>query len=70
MRRVLAGLVVFAVSSAAYAHGPDPHATSITFQRGNDQHIVAGTTYGMLISSDGGATWHWMCEAAVGYGGT
>jgi hypothetical protein len=26
-------------------------------------------TFGLVISHDGGATWQWMCEAAVGYGG-
>ncbi len=27
-------------------------------------------TFGLLITHDHGATWHWMCEDAVGYGGT
>jgi hypothetical protein len=27
-------------------------------------------TFGVLLSHDSGATWEWMCEAAVGYAGT
>lgn len=26
-------------------------------------------TFGLLLSHDGGTTWQWMCETAVGYGG-
>ncbi|HRI64264.1 MAG TPA: hypothetical protein PK156_08495, partial [Polyangium sp.] len=33
-------------------------------------HLVLRTTYGILSSSDAGASWGWVCEAAVGYGGT
>ena len=31
--------------------------------------ILAGMTFGAVVSHDGGATWHWMCEKAVLYGG-
>ena len=33
-------------------------------------HLVLRTTYGILSSADKGASWQWVCEAAVGYGGT
>src|SRR6185503_15595246 len=28
--------------------------------------VVARTTFGLLVTSDGGQSWHWICEAAVG----
>lgn len=72
MRIAHRGLLVLGLLGAATtanANGRDPYTSTLTFQAGNSQHIVAGMTFGLLISKDGGATWHWMCEAAVGYGG-
>lgn len=53
----------------AAANGRPPGTSTITFKRGDDQQIAVGMTFGLLMSSDGGATWHWVCEDAVGYGG-
>jgi hypothetical protein len=36
----------------------------------DDAHIVARTTYGVIVSRDRGATWRWVCESAVGYTGS
>lgn len=35
-----------------------------------EQQVTVGATFGLLHSDDGGATWQWYCERAVGYGGT
>ncbi|HEX5063270.1 MAG TPA: sialidase family protein [Kofleriaceae bacterium] len=69
MRTALAGLLVLGLAATAHANGRDPYTSTINFQRGNDQHIIAGMTFGAVTSSDGGATWNWMCERAIGYGG-
>jgi hypothetical protein len=69
MRIVLAGLLVVGLAATANANGRDPYTSTINFQRGNEQHIVAGMTFGAVVSKDGGATWEWMCERAIGYGG-
>jgi hypothetical protein len=69
MRIALAGLLVLGLAATATANGRDPYTSTINFQRGNDQHIVAGMTFGVVVSKDGGTTWQWMCERAVGYGG-
>jgi MYXO-CTERM domain-containing protein len=73
MRIALAGLLgaglVTGLAVPAAANGRDPYTSTINFQRGNDQHIVAGMTFGAVISEDGGGTWHWMCERTIGYGG-
>ena len=69
MRFALGVLFVALMAASAGANGRDPNTASIHFQRGAEQNIVAGMTFGMVISHDGGATWQWMCEQAVGYGG-
>src|SRR5260221_1224548 len=55
--------------AVAGANGRPAATSTINFEQGNPQHIAAGMTFGLLLSSDGGATWHWMCEKTVGYGG-
>ena len=69
MRIAFVGLVVLSLATNAVANGRDPYTSTINFQRGNDQHIVAGMTFGAVVSKDGGASWQWMCERAIGYGG-
>lgn len=66
----LAGLLVATLAGTAAANGRDPYASSVQFQPGMESHIMAGMTFGLIRSDDGGATWQWYCEKAVGYGGT
>ena len=68
-RLVLAAALVAALAPVAGANGRPPNTSTIHFRQGSDNDIVAGLTFGLVISHDGGTTWHWMCEAAVGYGG-
>ncbi len=65
----LASLLLVQVQPAL-ANGRAPGTSTINFQRGNEDHIVAGMTFGLVKSDDGGATWTWQCEDAIGYGGT
>ena len=65
MKRTL--LLLAMLASDAAAHGRDPYATKIHFQPGNDQHVAAGMTIGLVTSTDGGATWRWTCEEALHY---
>src|SRR6188472_1463879 len=69
MRIVLAGLLVAGLAATANANGRDPYTSTINFRHGNDQHIIAGMTFGAIVSKDGGATWQWLCERTIGYGG-
>ena len=62
-------LIVAALCGVAGANGRSPATSTIHFQQTHEGNIVAGLTFGLVISHDGGASWHWMCEAAVGYGG-
>lgn len=64
-RWVLAALVLSLVARDAAANGRPPATSSITFRQGNDNDIVAGLTFGLVVSQDGGKSWSWMCESAV-----
>jgi len=71
MRRLVLALgFVAATAGIVGANGRPAGTSTINFQQGNPQHIAAGMTFGFLRSEDGGVTWKWMCEKAIGYGGT
>ncbi len=64
----IAALVALA-PAAARANGRFPAANMLVARPGDPSHLVVRATYGLLFSSDGGATWDWLCERAAGYGG-
>jgi hypothetical protein len=69
-RSALVALLVTGLAGGAAANGRDPFISSIHFRPGDGQKIQAGATFGLIRSEDGGATWRWYCERAIGYGGT
>lgn len=56
-------------AATAQANGRFPQSINVRVQPGNDQVILLAVTFGLLISRDGGATFEWVCEDAIGYGG-
>lgn len=69
-KRLVVGVSLVAASAApALANGRPAGTSTINFKQGDEQKIAAGMTFGMVESEDGGQTWHWMCEAAIRYGG-
>lgn len=70
MRRLIVGLLLAALPAAAWANGRPPQAIGLHFRPGNDNDIVLAATFGGLFSHDNGVTWSWVCESAIGYGGT
>ncbi|MDC3952938.1 MYXO-CTERM sorting domain-containing protein [Polyangium jinanense] len=58
------------VPAESHANGRFPIADQLVVDPKDPSHIVLRTTYGVLESSDAGGTWSWICEGAVGYGGT
>jgi len=58
-----------ALPGAASANGRLPATISINFRAGAPSEIVAGLTFGLATSHDGGATWSWMCDDAIGIAG-
>ena len=66
---MLALTALAALAGGAGANGRPPGTSTINFRPGHEQDILAGMSFGVTVSHDGGATWHWMCEKAVKYGG-
>jgi len=60
----------FIVPSLSFANGRFPLADQLVVDPQDSSHLVLRTTYGVLSSSDSGSSWRWVCEAAVGFGGT
>lgn len=54
----------------ALANGRFPAAGQIVVDPSNPTHLLVRTTYGLNVSNDNGAHWSWICESAIGYGGT
>jgi hypothetical protein len=63
-------LALLASVAPARGNGRFPASSSLDFQPGRPDHIAVGVTFGLLVSRDGGATWRWDCEAAIGFEGT
>lgn len=72
--RIFTGLCLSALLSSlpasVEANGRFPAAVNSSFQPADTQHILVPTTFGLLTSSDSGESFQWVCEDAVGYGGT
>ncbi|AUX28664.1 MULTISPECIES: hypothetical protein [Sorangium] len=66
----LAAAALSALPSPAAANGVFPSADQIVFDPADPARAVARMTYGLLATRDGGASWRWICEGAVGYDDT
>jgi len=69
-RILLALCYLLALGRDVSANGRAPNTSTISFRRGMEREIAAGLTFGLAVSRDNGATWSWMCEDAIGYGGS
>jgi len=74
IRRRRAALALLAVSLSilagtrvALANGRYPYAQQLIVDPSDPGRLFLRATYGLLATSDGGATWSWICDAAVGY---
>lgn len=64
-----AAALVLSVAGSAGANGRFPAANQLVVTPGNEQELTLRVTFGLLRSSNGGVTWDWICERAIGYGG-
>jgi len=62
--------LVLVYPAFAEANGRFPQSVNAHTHPGNSENILLPVTFGVLSSTDGGTTFQWMCEDAVGYGGT
>lgn len=67
MRAVVAILLM---TSLAHGNGRNPHTVAIHQKPGDPSTLYVSTTFGLVISKDGGCTFNWVCEQNIGYGGT
>lgn len=58
-------LALALAATPARANGRFPAANSIVFSPADPRTLVGRTTFGILPSSDDGASWRWMCEDAL-----
>jgi hypothetical protein len=65
----LAAAVVALAPAAAHGNGRFPATIDVHFRPGSADTIALQATWGLITTTDGGATWHWSCEEAVGFGG-
>ena len=63
MRKALALAVL--VASGARADGAFPTGVSVLLPAGAPQRILVGTTFGLVLSEDAGATFRYVCEPYV-----
>jgi hypothetical protein len=54
------------VVTAARANGRFPAANALVFSETDARQVILRTTFGLLISHDGGTSWEWICEDALG----
>lgn len=72
MKLPLASTVVvvsLAVAASASANGRFPEANQIATSPAKPDVLVVRASFGLLVSKDAGATFEWICEPAMGYGG-
>jgi hypothetical protein len=70
LRHLAATGVLFAVLGRAApveANGAFPAGGQIAVDPSDAAHVVLRTNFGFLVTHDGGASWDWVCEPAVGY---
>lgn len=68
---VIAVALTCIAEGRAYANGRFPQAQAIVSVPGsNGATLFLRATFGVLVSRDGGKTWQWVCERALGYEGT
>lgn len=58
------------VSAPALANGRFPRAQQVLEDPKDPSQLFLRTTYGVLKTTDAGKSWFWICEQAIGYGGT
>lgn len=61
------GCIVSAYSVDATAHGRVPRTTTLIEDPSDPNRLVLHTTRGLLLTTNGGTDWDWVCTFAMGY---
>src|ERR1700677_273630 len=62
-----AAVVTLGFAAPARANGRYPASSQLAVSPKDPSVMLVRATYGLLPSFDGGKTWSWVCEEAVGY---
>ena len=63
----LLGAAILLTAWGARANGRYPLANQLVVGPSDPSHIAIRTTFGLVVSSDHGSTWSWICEKAAGF---
>ncbi|MCA9581859.1 MAG: hypothetical protein KC416_08690 [Myxococcales bacterium] len=63
---VTSALVLVRVSSAA-AHADYPRSLQLLFDSSDPNRILVRTSFGLVLTSDGGESWQWFCYEALDF---
>ncbi|MEO8700891.1 MAG: sialidase family protein [Kofleriaceae bacterium] len=70
MRPIVAIIALGLAAGVVHANGRPPLTNGVVFRPGDSETLYVRSTFGLLISSDAGCTFRWVCEQCIGYGGT
>jgi len=62
-------LIAVMLAGRAGANGRFPASNAVILPRGGSPLVLVRTTFGLVVSADGGAHWRWICERAIGFSG-
>ncbi len=65
----IAALLLVLAAPSARANGRFPASNAITFDPSEPSRVYLRATFGLLVSSDAGRTWDWICERSHGFSG-
>lgn len=68
-RAFVPSLLLLVIAPAAWSNGRFPATSSVNFRGGDPSQVFVGVTFGALLSTDRGASWRWICEQSMQYGG-
>lgn len=54
-------------AGACFANGAFPAVSQLVVDPSDEQHLALRANFGLLTTRNGGQSWNWTCEAALGY---
>ena len=61
--------LLLCAEGTSHANGRFPASNAITFDPSDPSRIYLRATFGLLVSTDGGRSWDWVCERSLGFSG-
>lgn len=68
LRRALACAFLVPLGGVAHAEGPPLTVSELVVDPSNEQHLALRSTFGLMLSQDGGKSWDFRCKVGIGQG--